>query len=196
MFQNYSYSQTWKVVEDKFSLRSPEVQLTIELNSLWFLKYSSNWIKFKKEQDIRRKKEGKAGSVYSNTNINDSRYQLGYQIYLPLESIPCWWYHKVFQLKEIFRINRVIHNSCDVPGKITVDSNSRRLKSLNLFATHPKLQRFVPLCALSILSLGPKPQVAHHPWFIDFILKDFSNLRLHKWNFLLLTFKDLHILGS
>jgi hypothetical protein len=40
------------------------------------------------------------------------------------------------------------------------------LRVLVLVADHPKLQSFVRLCAWSILSLRPKPPLAHYPAFI------------------------------
>jgi hypothetical protein len=40
------------------------------------------------------------------------------------------------------------------------------LRVLVLVAAHPKLRSFVQLCALSILSLSPKPPLAHYPAFI------------------------------
>jgi hypothetical protein len=40
------------------------------------------------------------------------------------------------------------------------------LRVLALVAAHPKLRSFVRLCVRSILSLGPKPPLAHYPAFI------------------------------
>jgi hypothetical protein len=40
------------------------------------------------------------------------------------------------------------------------------LRVLVLVAAHPKFWTFVRLCAWSILSLGPKPPLAHYPAFI------------------------------
>jgi hypothetical protein len=40
------------------------------------------------------------------------------------------------------------------------------LRVLVLVAAHPKLQSFVQLCAWSILSLRPKPPLAHYSEFI------------------------------
>jgi hypothetical protein len=40
------------------------------------------------------------------------------------------------------------------------------LRVLVLVAAHPKLWSFVRLCAWSILSLRPKPRLAHYPAFI------------------------------
>ena len=40
------------------------------------------------------------------------------------------------------------------------------LRVLVLVSAHPKLRSFVRLCAWSILSLGPKPPLAHYPAFI------------------------------
>jgi hypothetical protein len=34
LVRNYSYNWTWKLVEDNYSLRSPEVQQTIEIEKL------------------------------------------------------------------------------------------------------------------------------------------------------------------
>ena len=40
------------------------------------------------------------------------------------------------------------------------------LRVLVLVSAHPKLRSFVRLCAWFILSLGPKPPLAHYPAFI------------------------------
>jgi hypothetical protein len=40
------------------------------------------------------------------------------------------------------------------------------LRVLVMIAAHPKMWRFVRLCAWSILLLGTKPPLAHYPAFI------------------------------
>jgi hypothetical protein len=70
--------------------------------------------------------------------------------------------------QSVFILDRVKSSSCDCPAKIpvTVDSNASCFTCFSSGSTHPKLRSFVQLCAWSILSIVPKPPLAHYPAFI------------------------------
>jgi hypothetical protein len=57
-------------------------------------------------------------------------------------------------------------SSCDCPAMVPHNYNVAALRVLVLVAAHPKLWSLVQFCALSILSLWPKPSLAHYPLFI------------------------------
>ena len=67
----------------------------------------------------------------------------------------------------VFRLDRVKSSSCDLPAKDSCGFQMpAALRVLVLVSAHPKLRSFVRLCAWFILSLGPKPPLAHYPAFI------------------------------
>ena len=55
------------------------------------------------------------------------------------------------------------------------------LRVLVLVSAHPKLRSFVRLCAWFILSLGPKPPLAHYPAFIVCLATTSLLESIHKW---------------
>ena len=55
------------------------------------------------------------------------------------------------------------------------------LRVLVLVSAHPKLRSFVRLCAWFMLSLGPKPPLAHYPAFIVCLATTSLLESIHKW---------------
>jgi hypothetical protein len=70
------------------------------------------------------------------------------------------------------------------------------LHVLVLVVAHPKLWIFVRLCAWSILSLGPKAPLAHHPAFIVCLCDNFDQIvvpQVKKLSLFVTAFKDLYM---
>jgi hypothetical protein len=70
----------------------------------------------------------------------------------------------------------------------------RALRVLVLVAAHPKLWIFVQLCAWPMLSLGPKPPLAHYPEFKSVLQQICSkSSSTSEKNSLLRLFRTLHV---
>jgi hypothetical protein len=70
--------------------------------------------------------------------------------------------------QSVFILDRVKSSSCDCPAKIPVDvySNASCFAYFSSGSSLPEVADFCQLCAWSILSLGPKPSLAHYSAFI------------------------------
>jgi hypothetical protein len=64
---------------------------------------------------------------------------------------------------------------------------------LVLVAAHPKLRSFVRLCAWSILSLGPKPQLSHYPAFIVCLATTLFKTSSTSEKLFVTAFKELYV---
>jgi hypothetical protein len=69
---------------------------------------------------------------------------------------------------------------------------------LVLVAAHPKMQSFVQLCAWCMVSLRPKPPLAHYPAFIVYLATILfkSSFTSEKLSCFVTAFKDLYVSGA
>jgi hypothetical protein len=101
-------------------------------------------------------------------------------------------------IQSVFRLDRVKSSSCDCPEKIPVDSNASCFSCFTCFSSgssSPEDAEFCPTCAWCMVSLRPKPPLAHYPEFIVYLATILfkSSFTSEKLSCFVTAFKDLYL---